>query len=200
MERPGHIFRCDFSGLEGARRYCSDESAARIRSELRSMPLQAVHDIGTGDFHYITLFWLERIDRPFVLVLCDNHPDDQPGAFGDGLLSCGGWVRQARELPFFRGEIWLDGNGEVHEYGPLDAAEAYFSIDLDVLGEQWARTNWNQGSVSLAGLTEFLKKTAAERSWAGADICGGIPEDCTPLSCDLELNCNAREAAASVFL
>ena len=72
----------DFSGLEGSCCYCSGEAGAEMRKRISALPLEAVHYIGTGDYHYQTLFWLERIGRPFALLLIDNHPDDQPGAFG----------------------------------------------------------------------------------------------------------------------
>ena len=97
------ILDCDFSYLDGTCCYCSPESAALIRRRTAEMELHAVHLIGTGDYHYQTLFWLERMRKPFSLILVDNHPDDQEDAFGGQLLSCGGWVRQARALPLLRG-------------------------------------------------------------------------------------------------
>ena len=68
-----------FSYLEGTNCYCCDESAAIIREKVSQLPLDAVHLIGTGDYHYVSLFYLERISHPFRLVLFDNHPDDQKG-------------------------------------------------------------------------------------------------------------------------
>ena len=54
----------DFSAFEGTNCYCSAESAERIRRAVADLPLHAFHVIGTGDYHYQTLFWLERIAEP----------------------------------------------------------------------------------------------------------------------------------------
>ncbi|MCR4823721.1 MAG: hypothetical protein K5849_00005, partial [Bacteroidales bacterium] len=97
----------DFSGLQGTNCYCSAESAERIRRSVSTLPLTAFHLIGTGDYHYQTLFWLERIREPFSLVLFDHHPDDQAGAFGTDLISCGGWVADARRLPLLQSDLWI---------------------------------------------------------------------------------------------
>lgn len=106
------VIQSDFSTLEGTNCYCSEESAARIRQAISGLPLSAVHMIGTGDYHYISLFWLERIREPFSLVLFDNHPDDQPSAFSPDTLSCGSWVAEARKLPCCIGTYWLTSQTE----------------------------------------------------------------------------------------
>ena len=80
----------DFSALEGTECYCSAESAAAIRSALAPYGPGGIHWIDSGDYHYTSLFIQELITEPYSLVLFDNHPDDQPGAFGSDLLSCGG--------------------------------------------------------------------------------------------------------------
>lgn len=188
-----------FSNLEGTCRYCSEESASQIRQAISALPLRSVHWIGTGDYHYLSLFWAERIGEPFVLILFDNHPDDQDAAFGGGLLSCGGWVRQVRALPFCKGVVWFDGKGRVH--GDLKASAelpAYLSVDLDVLDVAYARTNWDQGSVSLGALLGAIGSITAERRIIGADICGGLTEsECA--SCDLERNgATVREISALI--
>ena len=103
MER----IKVDFTHLEGTNCYCSPESAAIIRQDFGRQELRAFHQIGTGDYHYLTLFWLELIREPFCLVLFDHHPDDQPAAFGDALGSCGGWVTDARRLPLLRQDVWI---------------------------------------------------------------------------------------------
>ena len=60
-------------------------------------------------------------------------------------------------------------------------------MDLDVLDVAYARTNWDQGSVSLGALLGAIGSITAERRIIGADICGGLAEsECA--SCDLERN------------
>ena len=83
----------DLSALDGTNCFCDDESAAKIRGAIADLPLEAVHWIDSGDYHYISRFWLERIDEPFALLLVDHHPDMHESAFG--ALSCGSWARDA---------------------------------------------------------------------------------------------------------
>ena len=96
--------RLDFSGLEGTKCYCSEEAAGTIRSSLGREEECKVHWIDSGDYHYMTFFFCERIRTPFTLLLLDHHPDDMDPAFGN-MLSCGGWVASLRrENPFIREE------------------------------------------------------------------------------------------------
>ena len=163
----------DFSYLEGTNCYCDPESAGTIRQRIAELPLNELHCIGTGDYHYLSLFFLERISEPFTLILIDNHPDDQSCAFGDGLLSCGSWVAQARKLPLCRGSVWIR---EYADIGKLAGVEGsiYLSIDLDVLDPEYARTNWDQGTMSLEQLLEICVRAAGNHRLLGADICGGL--------------------------
>ena len=177
---------CDFSYLEGTDCYCSPQSAALIRQAISSLNLNDVHHLGTGDYHYVSLFWLEQIEEPFCLLLVDNHPDNQAYAFGN-ILSCGSWIIDASTLPHFKSLMWVDGNGFVH--GKLDKDyPVYLSVDLDALSTDYARTNWSQGSLSLPRLMEILDKELTGRKLLGADICGGLKNNSCTLSCDCELN------------
>jgi hypothetical protein len=65
---------------------------------------------GSGDFHYLTALWLRRVDRPFILVSFDNHPDwdIRPPTW-----ACGGWINRALELEHLQHvAIWGCGNFE----------------------------------------------------------------------------------------
>ena len=184
------LIESDWSSIEGTECYCSSDAAAEIRSRIAEMPLRAAHYLGTGDFHYQSLFWLERIGEPFTLMLFDNHPDNQEGAFGDELLSCGGWVLKALELPMLKGMIWFDGDGKSHQVRresegagarEADASDGsgrmslpvYLSIDLDILSEEFAHTNWNQGNMSIDELEKLVRSATDGRRLLGADFCGG---------------------------
>lgn len=163
----------EFSCLDGTCRYCSAEAAQQIRQALQGLPLRAAHFLGTGDYHYISLFWLERIGEPFALILFDNHPDDQPGAFGSEILSCGSWVADARMLPSCKAVAWFDGNG-VWQGDPVpEGLPVYLSIDLDVLSEGCIETNWNQGNVNVSELQDAVSTAVSGHDVLGADICGG---------------------------
>lgn len=184
------IFDSDFSYLEGTNCYCCDEAASEIRHLLEDAPLDAVHLIGTGDYHYLSLFWLEKIEEDFVLVLIDNHPDDQASAFDGQMLSCGSWVTRARELPHCRADIWVNGDSQFRSEGEscISGLPVYLSIDLDALSEQYARTDWNQGKMSLDELCGILRRYIGSRRILGADICGGITESKGGSAEDMALN------------
>ena len=49
---------------------------------------------------------------------------------------------------------------------------AYISIDKDVLDRYWARTNWNQGHMSIRTLEMLLKEVFQNQEVIGVDICG----------------------------
>ena len=148
----------DFSALEGTECYCSAESAAAIRSALAPYGPGGIHWIDSGDYHYTSLFIQELITEPYSLVLFDNHPDDQPGAFGSDLLSCGGWVAEVRRLPNWRS----------------DAHSVYISIDKDVLSRDYARTNWDQGDMTLDGLFSAIRDISLKHRLIGVDVCGEL--------------------------
>lgn len=165
--------------IEGTNCYCSEESAGLLRERLAGIPLEALHWIDTGDYHYLTLFFLERITEPFDLVLIDNHPDDQPSAFGEcGIISCGDWMRHARQLKNFR-----DG----------DDYPVYLSIDLDFLHPDVFKTDWNQGSATLDDLSHIIRERIHGRRVIGIDVCGGLTRSKGATDADLLLNKEIRE-------
>src|SRR5262249_35571478 len=59
----------------------------------------AVTLYGSGDFHHVTLALLARVDRPFNLLVLDNHPDWMRAI---PFLHCGTWLRHALRLPNLR--------------------------------------------------------------------------------------------------
>lgn len=224
------VIQSDFSTLEGTNCYCSEESAARIRQAISGLPLSAVHMIGTGDYHYISLFWLERIREPFSLVLFDNHPDDQPSAFSPDTLSCGSWVAEARKLPCCIGTYWLTSQTErqtgksVAARGLVNGGTAgkagggmsatkifpdclavcfgqpiYISIDLDVLSREYARTDWDQGTMSLDELTGAILELKKSARIIGVDICGGLTTQKGASPEDLAINAGTEKALISLF-
>ena len=148
----------DFSKLEGTDCFCSPEAAGAIRCALAPYGPGGIHWIDSGDYHYTSLFIQELIREPYTLILIDNHPDDQPSAFGPGLISCGGWVADVRRLPFCRSE----------------APAAYISIDKDVLSREYARTNWDQGDMTMGELFARIRDISLTHRIIGVDICGEL--------------------------
>lgn len=176
----------DFSGMEGTECFCSDEAASEIRSSLNGYPYSGIHWIDGGDYHYMTLFWLEKIDRDFVLVLFDNHPDDQDTIFGPDLISCGSWVKNARLLPSCRRVCHIRKVSDLPAL-PRDAA-VYFSVDKDVLSPEYARTNWDQGTMTLEELFSAVSELSYGRTVLGVDICGGLSVSKGASPADIAIN------------
>ncbi len=203
----------DFSHIEGTNCYCSPQSAEIIRQEILSFPTNAVHFIGTGDYHYQTLFWIERLTEPFSLVLIDNHPDDQQSAFTEELLSCGGWVAQARKLPLCKQTVWIRNASDYCRFrssigrikNPESISETgmntiYLSVDIDVLSQEYAHTDWSQGEMTLEELLTICRRLSGEFKILGADICGGLTEDKGGTDADFALNQRTIRAIADAIL
>lgn len=196
---PGTVVDC--RDIRSCDCYCSPESAAAIRKRMGKDP-SGIHFIDSGDYHYVTEFWTDRIREPFNLILFDHHPDMHEPEFPD-LVSCGGWVQDvlagnphcrkvliiganpalSREALQALDRIRLIDEKHVMEEAMEDALPffdrtlpVYISIDKDVLDEEWASTDWDQGSMSLRMLESCLRLVFGRFRVIGVDICGEKPE------------------------
>ena len=137
---------------------------------------------------------LKQLQENFGLVLLDNHPDDQPGAFGDGMLSCGNWVAEARRsLPLLRTDVWVqrfsDLSAALSRLSACPELPLFLSIDLDVLSPAEFHTDWDQGEMRFAQLQEAVRALCRGRRLLGIDICGAAPcRSGAVLSCDAAHN------------
>lgn len=181
---PDGAIECDLRHLEGTCCYCDSQAESEIEKAIAPLPLRALHWIDSGDYHYLTELWMRKLTSPARLVLYDNHPDDQEPAFGAGILSCGGWVAHSE-----RTNPMLDKESDL----------LYISIDLDVLSHKSARTNWNQGEMSLPELIDKLSREIDGKEIAGVDICGGITAAKGGTDEDFEINRRTRDALWSFF-
>lgn len=184
------VFDCiRLRDIPGTSCYCDPEAEAEIRRRLAAFPEAGIRWIDSGDYHYLSKILAGFEKAPFMLVLIDNHPDDQEPAFG-GVLSCGSWVRDLRNTNPMLEEVWTlgpehrirNGSGTVDrelegEIGDLLSAlkghRVYLSIDKDVLGREDARTDWSQGTYRLDCLKGWLKPLLA-LDVVAADICGAL--------------------------
>lgn len=99
----------DCSKINGTDCYCDDDAQAEL-NKLMSQALEnvgrstrnnaeidtalpGVHFFDNGNYHYNSKLWTDCIQEPFDLVIFDHHPDMQPPRF-EGILSCGGWVKE----------------------------------------------------------------------------------------------------------
>lgn len=86
----------DMTDIAGTNCYCDEKAKGEIRRRLAASEAYQtpVHFLDSGNYHYLSLFYLEEIEEDFELLLLDNHPDLQAPSFGE-VTSCGGWVREA---------------------------------------------------------------------------------------------------------
>ena len=187
------VRRLDFLGLDGTQCYLDPESEERIAASLPH-PLPRVRWIDSGDYHYMSHLLALRECEPFHLLLLDHHPDNQEGAFGGDMLSCGSWVLQAQE----RNPMLLD----VQTVGPEDCPQeipahwlercagerVYLSLDKDFLSPQCSRTDWSQGNCSLEQLFRMLEPVFLRCRVVAADVCGERSESKGATSEDYEIN------------
>ena len=211
----------ELSDLSGCNCYCDAEASDRIRKEIQAFTGKGLHFIDSGNYHYMTRLWLEKLQIPFRLLVFDNHTDMQPPAFG-GLLSCGGWIAVSlEELPLLQEVILVGPDEEAYtqvepdlqqkvlflsreKLSTMTAEEKegffnnlsedlplYVSVDKDVLCKGDASTTWSQGDMLLSELMSFLELVLERQNILGMDVCG----ECDMDSCSEDfLNDHANEA------
>ena len=196
--------------LPGSNCYCDGDAMETLRQKLEEFDADGIHFIDSGNYHYMSRIWLEKLNTPFRLVVFDNHTDMQPPAFG-GLLSCGGWVAASlEELPLLKEVLLLGPDQEAFDQtepvlrekvrflsreklGEMTLEEkvsffeeltaelpTYLSVDKDVLCPEEASTTWSQGEMTLEELCEFVKILLEKQDILGMDVCG----ECDPDACE----------------
>lgn len=70
----------------------------------------------------------------------------------------------------------------------MKGRRVYISLDKDVLGRDYARTDWSQGNMSLAELEAILRAVCGVSRVVGMDICGGITHEKGGTPDDFRLN------------
>ncbi|MCR4674549.1 MAG: arginase [Lachnospiraceae bacterium] len=169
----GFVSEINLTNVSSTNCYCDDYAKKILRDKLKDLTPEGLHFIDSGNYHYLSYFFLEKIKEDFALILIDHHPDYQPPSFGD-ILSCGGWVKTANDtLPHLKRVYMI----EVDEglYGQLKEVPEnvcllkkdeigkiakdlpiYISIDKDALCEKDAATDWDQGDMKIEELMEVL--------------------------------------------
>jgi hypothetical protein len=79
--------------------------AKNLGEESRSEPTLTL--FGSGDFHHVSLALLRRQQRPFNLLVLDNHPDWMRAI---PFLHCGTWLYHAARLPQVQQIFHVGGN------------------------------------------------------------------------------------------
>ena len=196
--------------LPGSNCYCDGDAMETLRQKLEEFDADGIHFIESGNYHYRSCIWLEKLNTPFRLVVFDNHTDMQPPAFG-GLLSCGGWVAASlEELPLLKEVILVGPDQEAFDQTEPTLREkvrflsreklremtleekvsffkeltaelpTYLSVDKDVLCPKEASTTWSQGEMTLEELCQFVKILLEKQDILGMDVCG----ECDPDACE----------------
>lgn len=196
-----HFQWIDCTHLHGVDCYCDTEAEAKVKNLIAGFSPNGIHWIDSGNYHYLTKFWTDKINVPFSLIVFDHHPDMQPPLF-ENLLSCGCWVRTMLDTNPWLRNVCLIGASEklkkettgydkrllFYSEQTLKHAEAwhlfsrfylnepvYISVDKDVLSPQYAATNWDQGTLTLPELKTMLGIILTHEKVIGIDICGEAP-------------------------
>ena len=166
----------DCRDLDGTRCYLDDISKEALINRIAEFSYHGIHFIDSGNYHYLSLLWLMKIDRDFNLILFDHHPDNQPPSFGQ-ITSCGGWVLEAEETLSHLKNVFTYGVGQEVPLGQLpDDLPLYISIDKDVLSQAVSITDWDQGDMTLSQMLEMLTELFENHEILGVDICGDSGE------------------------
>ena len=200
--RGKEVSRVEARDIPGTNCYCDEDAMNAIRSRIAPYSSGGIHFIDSGNYHYMTRIWLEKISEPFSLLVFDNHTDMQPPAFG-GLLSCGGWAAEAlKALPFLQELVLVGPDREAYEQteGEIrnkvrflsredlqemteqekktffeeisDNLPLYISVDKDVLRPGDAMTAWSQGDMTAEELESYIRALCRRQEPAGMDVCG----------------------------
>jgi hypothetical protein len=192
----------DVSGIAGTNCYLDGPAGEELRTKIRDISVNGIHFLDSGNYHYMTRLWIEKICEPFRLLVMDNHTDLQPPVFG-GLLSCGGWIAAAlEEVPMLTDVILIGPDEEAYrsvdpalkervllisretlaawQPGELEKVVSsqntdlpfYLSVDKDVLSEAELKTNWSQGDMDVDTMLQSLRSFAKAQRAGGGRILG----------------------------
>lgn len=189
----------DCTEIYGTSCYCDEGAKKKLIRKIAPYGPEGIHFIDSGNYHYMSKLWTDKIRQPFSLVVFDHHPDMQPALF-DNLMSCGCWVKEVLDSNPYVQKVCIVGASEelaeeidesylnrlifysdqsfsheetwekfVHEH---IYEPVYISVDKDVLNPESAVTNWDQGTFSLDELDELLSIILRKQHVIGVDICG----------------------------
>ena len=189
----------DCTDRHGVDWYCDEEAARTIAERIGPYSPEGIHFIDSGNYHYVSKLWTDKIEEPFSLIVFDHHPDMQPSLF-DNLMSCGCWVKSVldtnpylrkvcivgaedklirtlhpnygKRLKFYSGTELSHKEGWKKFSGEHLDEPVYISVDKDILNAESATTNWDQGPLSLPELEELLAIILKKEEIIGVDICG----------------------------
>lgn len=114
----GDIHWLDCTKIEGTDCYCDDEAqdalnkmmdeAVATATNTSATSTPGIHFFDNGNYHYMSKLWTDRVQEPFDLIVFDHHPDMQPPRF-EGILSCGGWIKEVLDHNKFVQNVIVTG-------------------------------------------------------------------------------------------
>ncbi len=189
----------DCKNIAGTNCYCDEAAKTKLRKAILNYPPGGIHYIDSGNYHYVTKLWTEKINEPFSLLLFDHHTDMQPAAFGN-VLSCGSWVKDMLDTCSNLVKVYLMGADEKYTspligkytdrlvwYSEKDLMNTkkwdrfknfsikealYISIDKDLLSRETVITNWDQGNINLENLIKLITAILENHRVIGMDVNG----------------------------
>lgn len=142
----------DCQEIPGTNCYCDESAEEAIREKIRELPMEGIHFLDSGNYHYLTKLWMEKAEEPFDLLVFDHHTDMQLPAFGD-ILSCGGWIKNALDTNHFLKRVYLAGPPE----------SAWEEAKKDLTEEERARVFWiGEEELEPEALARFFKENGQE--------------------------------------
>lgn len=166
--RAGNFNWLDCRGIQGTDCYCDEEGEAALGELIAAFSPYSLHFLDSGNYHYLTKLWTDRIREPFSLVLFDHHTDMQPPMF-EGLLSCGGWVKKMLDTNPFLRKVMIAGVPE------SEAVKVRSERVLAISEEEWMASGLRAFEPVPA---LFCEGQPVDRQSVGAQ-CAGAQSVCT---------------------
>ena len=98
----------ELGDIQGTNCYCDEEAEAAIKERISLMEPSGIHFLDSGNYHYVSKIWLDKIEEEFELLVFDHHTDMQMPMFGN-ILSCGGWIQAALDTNKRLKRVYLAG-------------------------------------------------------------------------------------------
>ncbi len=204
-DRPFHWIDC--CDIQGADCYCTPEAEEQIRERIRNVSPCGIHFLDSGNYHYVSKLWMEKIREPFDLLVFDYHSDMQKPVLAD-MMSCGCWVSRTMDTNPYLQRVWIVGP-DSRAFEQIDeqyrsrlvcvslqqirqqelsnlfeeqrSGKFYLSVDKDVLSRRFSITNWDQGELSLEMLEQLAVLIVGPGQVIGMDVCGEPESDAVQL-------------------
>ncbi|VYU64886.1 Arginase family protein [Clostridium tertium] len=189
----------DCTKVRGTNGYCDKTAFHILQDKTKSLSPEGIHFIDSGNYHYVSELWINKIEEDFTLVVFDHHSDMTRPSFGN-ILSCGSWIMdEVDKNKYIKRVVIIGLSEEQKETIPSkyldkvvcisdndfiqlnkediyrfidDKYPVYISIDKDVLSEDVVKTSWDQGKMNFDLLKRILHSIILKFDIIGIDVCG----------------------------